>query len=237
MTLADIKLRTNDPQKVALLLMMLLTFVTGIVDAVGYLGLDRVFAGNMTGNVVVLGMAMAGAGGLPVIGPAIALGTFTIGALGSGLLLRHRRKAWGGAVTTLLATGAGILALVSAAMAVPAWHGNHTLDIIASSCIAAAMGAQAAVARSVGVADMTTVVVTSTLTSWASESIAEAGLKGAWNRRLASVATICAGALTGALMLPIGPTLPLIFASALTATVCLIGHRLLYIPHQRTLAG
>jgi uncharacterized membrane protein YoaK (UPF0700 family) len=38
-----------------LVLMMVLTFTTGIIDAVGYLGLDRVFTANMTGNVVILG--------------------------------------------------------------------------------------------------------------------------------------------------------------------------------------
>jgi hypothetical protein len=38
--------------------MLALTFTTGIVDAVGYLGLDRVFTANMTGNVVILGMAL-----------------------------------------------------------------------------------------------------------------------------------------------------------------------------------
>lgn len=41
--------------------MSALTSSTSIVDPVGYLGLDRVFAGDMTGNVVVLGMGLAGA--------------------------------------------------------------------------------------------------------------------------------------------------------------------------------
>ena len=40
-------------------LMLALTFSTGIVDAVGYLGLDRVFTGNMTGNVVILAEQLA----------------------------------------------------------------------------------------------------------------------------------------------------------------------------------
>lgn len=62
-----------------------LTFVTGIVDAVGYLGLDRVFTGNMTGNIVILGMGVAGADELPVLGPAIALPGFTHIAVPLGL--------------------------------------------------------------------------------------------------------------------------------------------------------
>ncbi|WP_246119651.1 DUF1275 family protein, partial [Aeromicrobium flavum] len=62
-----------------LVLMLALTFSTGIVDAVGYLGLDRVFTGNMTGNVVILGMAVVGAEDLPVLGPVLALVGFMAG--------------------------------------------------------------------------------------------------------------------------------------------------------------
>ncbi len=65
-------------------LMLALTFSTGIVDAVGYLGLDRVFTGNMTGNVVILGMALVGGDDLPVVGPVIALVAFFVGAMIGG---------------------------------------------------------------------------------------------------------------------------------------------------------
>ena len=49
-----------DTARTQLWLMMALTFVTGVVDAVGYLGLDKVFTGNMTGNIVILAMGLAG---------------------------------------------------------------------------------------------------------------------------------------------------------------------------------
>ena len=42
-------------------LMLLLSFVTGLVDAISVLGLGKVFTANMTGNVVFLGFAAAGA--------------------------------------------------------------------------------------------------------------------------------------------------------------------------------
>lgn len=61
------------PERLHLGLMLGLGFSTGIVDAVGYLGLDRVFTGNMTGNVVILGMGLLGANDLPVVGPIVAL--------------------------------------------------------------------------------------------------------------------------------------------------------------------
>ena len=42
-------------------ILLTLTFVTGIVDAVSVLGFGRVFTANMTGNVVFLAFALAGA--------------------------------------------------------------------------------------------------------------------------------------------------------------------------------
>ena len=45
-----------------------LTVVSGLIDAVSYLGLGHVFTANMTGNVVVLGFAAAGAPGFSVVG-------------------------------------------------------------------------------------------------------------------------------------------------------------------------
>ncbi|MCR2816266.1 YoaK family protein [Microbacterium jiangjiandongii] len=214
----------------SLLLMMVLTFVTGVVDAVGFLALDRVFVGNMTGNIVILGMAVAGADDLPILGPAIALGTFTLGAFVAGFVLRRRRKEWGGAVTVLLAAGAAVLAGLGVAFLVPAWADSWPLELVASSLTAAVMGVQAAVARSLGVADMTTVVVTSTLTSLASESLVQRGAKGLWNRRFAAIAVIFLGAVIGALLLVFGPAVPLLLAALLTATVGAVGHQRLFTP-------
>jgi len=213
---------------VTLWMMMVLTFVTGLVDAVGFLGLDRVFVGNMTGNIVILGMAVAGADDLPVLGPAIALATFTIGAYIGGMVLRRRRKEWSGGVSLLLLTGALVLALLGVAYLLPDWAESDVLELIASSTTAAAMGMQAAVARSLAVADVTTVVVTSTLTSLASESLVAGGVKGVWNRRFAAIAIIFGGALVGALLLRLGVAVPLMLAAVLTVAVVVFGHRSLY---------
>ncbi|MEV4776485.1 YoaK family protein [Microbacterium sp. LWH12-1.2] len=227
----------NRVAGVTLWMMMVLTFVTGVVDAVGFLGLDRVFVGNMTGNIVILGMAVAGADDLPVLGPAIALGTFTLGAFIGGMLLRRRRKVWGGAVSTLLIAGAVVLMLLGVAYVVPGWEDAPALELIASSCTAAAMGAQAAVARSLAVADVTTVVVTSTLTSLASESLVNGGVRGLWNRRFAAIAVIFSGALVGALLLRFfGLAVPLLLAALLTVVVVALGHRLLYAPSKTAVA-
>jgi hypothetical protein len=75
--------RRADP---LLVILGLLTLVTGLVDAACYLGLGRVFTANMTGNVVLLAFGAAGTQGLPVLGPTVSLMVFLVGAAGGGRL-------------------------------------------------------------------------------------------------------------------------------------------------------
>ena len=56
--------------------LVLLTVVTGLVDAVSYVALGHVFVANMTGNVVFLGFAAAGAPGLSIAASLAALAAF-----------------------------------------------------------------------------------------------------------------------------------------------------------------
>src|ERR1700753_3025504 len=75
-------------------LLLGLTFVTGLVDAFSYLLLGHVFVANMTGNVVFLGFALAGATGFSIPASLAALGSFVCGALVGGRLasgLGHHR--------------------------------------------------------------------------------------------------------------------------------------------------
>jgi uncharacterized membrane protein YoaK (UPF0700 family) len=125
------------------LLLVVMTVVTGIVDAVSYLALGHVFVANMTGNVVFLGFALAGAGGL-------------------------------------------------------------------------AMGVQNAMARSLAVPDLTTTVLTLTLTGVAADSTGGTGSGGHIGRRLISVGAMFGGALAGALLvIHVDIALPLAIAAAL----------------------
>src|ERR1700734_711634 len=65
-----------------------LTVVSGFIDAVSFLGLGHVFTANMTGNVVLLGFAAAGAPGFSMGASLCALGFFVAGALVGGRLAR-----------------------------------------------------------------------------------------------------------------------------------------------------
>ncbi len=206
-------------------LMLALTFVTGLLDAVGYLALDRVFTGNMTGNVVILGMGMAGADGLPVAGPLVALGAYVVGAAVVGRLLQQRRGGWEPVVTAVFVTSAVAMAAVGSVLTVVALDGETTLSVGLAAVLAILMGAQAATARMLAVADITTVVVTSTLTAYASETLFGPGWLWLTHRRLWVIVVIIAGAFCGALLVRLGgPGCPVYLAAALTAVVAVVGH-------------
>src|SRR5580693_416257 len=69
-----------------------MTLVTGLVDAFSYLVLGHVFVANMTGNVVFLGFALAGAPGFSIPASLIAMASFAAGALLGGRLGAHYRS-------------------------------------------------------------------------------------------------------------------------------------------------
>ena len=204
--------------------MLLLTFCTGIIDAVGFLGLDRVFTGNMTGNVVVLGMGLAGADNLPVLGPALALVGFMVGAAAGGIVLRSARKGWthcvtgAFAVTGLAELAAGVVLLSDVD------PGQRVVQLAVTTTVGAAMGVQAAAARHLAVKDVTTVVVTSTITGLAADSLSSAGREGA-ARRIAAVVLILSGAAVGAALLLWHVAAGFFAAGVVTVAVSAIGGR------------
>ena len=192
------KLRHAPTASVHLALMLALTFATGIIDAVGYLGLDRVFTGNMTGNVVILGMALLGADELPVLGPLVALAGFVAGAASGGRVLKGADGGWTRRVTGLFAVTALVEWVVGVGLLTGLRADERPVQVGVVAVVGAAMGVQAASARFLAVKDVPTVVVTSTLTGLASESVLGSGTGGGTVRRVAAVVLILVGAVTGA---------------------------------------
>jgi uncharacterized membrane protein YoaK (UPF0700 family) len=181
--------------------LLLLTAVTGMVDAVSFLRLGTIFVANMTGNVIFMGFALAGAAGISLFGPLVALPAFLLGALGAGRLaaeLGDRPRTWlvaGSAVQTALLGASAALA----GLGIMLPSGNGRLGLIAM--LAFAMGIQNALARRLGLADLTTTVLTLTLTGLASESAPARGDNPRAVRRTLAVLAMLAGALAGALLI------------------------------------
>ena len=173
-------------------LLLALTAATGVVDAVSVLGLGRVFVANMTGNVVFVAFAMAGVTGFSLAASVIALLGFLVGAFLGGRLARlhtHRGR--------LLRNVALIeLGLVTVALLLSVFG---LVLLVQAALLAVAMGMQNSTARRLAVPDLTTTVLTSTLSGFASE-IRRQGRIAAARRGLAVVAMF-AGALAGATLL------------------------------------
>lgn len=221
------RLRAVPTERMHLWLMLVLTFTTGIVDAVGYLGLDRVFTGNMTGNVVILGMALVGGDDLPILGPTLALVGFMAGAALGGRTLKAAAAAWTRLTTILFA----IVGLVTLALAVVLFVAGETperpLGITVTTLLGAVMGLQAAVARFIAIKDVTTVVVTSTITGLAADSMLGSGKSragaGGSGRRFTAVVSILAGAAAGAALLQWHLGAGLLLAGVLIVGVTVVG--------------
>jgi len=208
-------------------LLLALTAVTGFVDAVSYLALGHVFTANMTGNVVFLGFAMAAVPGLSIGRSGAALGAFAIGATIGGRLVasmgsgpRHRWTSLGFGIEAML---------LLAAAAVAAGAGDDLLrdparlyGLIALTGLA--MGVRNAVVRKVAERDLTTTVLTLTITGIAADSSLAGGSNPGWTRRALSVALMFAGAAAGALLLRYSVALPLAMSGTISG-LCALGAR------------
>lgn len=210
-------------------LLLLLSVTTGLVDAASVLGLGKVFTANMTGNIVFLGFAAAGAPGFawPLFVAAIL--SFLAGALIAG---RTGKAHVGQPERHWLMAAAGVeTALLWVAAALAIGLGRNAPETIRLFAIIAltglAMGFRNATIRQMKVPDLTTTVLTLTLTGLAADSGAAGGSNPNWARRIAAVVAIFVGAALGAaLLLHFGLAAPLALAGALVlfGTLACVAH-------------
>ncbi|MGI5995365.1 MAG: YoaK family protein [Saccharomonospora viridis] len=180
-------------------LLLLLTFVTGLVDAVSFLELGQVFVANMTGNITFLGLSLHPDAHVEPTTPLVALGGFVVGALIAGRVANRFDRAprrW-------LPTAFGIEAFVIALVAV----------------LAVALGIQNGTVHHLGVHDLTTTVLTLSLAGVVTDSQIARGPMARPHRRLGSIAAMLAGAGVGALLLFVSLSLVLALAASGTAVV------------------
>jgi uncharacterized membrane protein YoaK (UPF0700 family) len=202
-------------------LLLVMTTATGLVDAVSVLGLGRVFVANMTGNVVFLGFAVAGVPGFSLAASLAALGGFLVGALAGGALASARAHRRGHLLrdvalveVVLLLIGVGLLAGVSGT------PGSGLASAVAAPA-AVALGLQNSAVRRLAVPDLTTTVLTMTLTGIAAD-VRSSG-RPVMTRRVLAVVTMFVGALAGALLvLHVGLVWALLPAPVLLALVVVV---------------
>jgi uncharacterized membrane protein YoaK (UPF0700 family) len=208
------------------LVLLGLTVVTGVVDAVSYIALGHVFVGNMTGNIVLLGFALAGAPGLSVAASLTAIAAFLAGAVLGGALGRRIPGHRGAFARTGIAAEVALLAVafVVALGADDPITGARRYAVIV--VLAIALGGQNAVARRIAVPDLTTTVVTLTLTALAADARLAGGPGDASARRIAAVVAMFLGALAGGLLtVHVSAAAALALATATAGGVALGAHR------------
>ena len=201
-------------------LLIAMTLVTGLVDAFSYLVLGHVFVANMTGNIVFLGFAVAGAHGFSITASLAALASFAFGAVVGGNLTKRLGHHRGRFLSTAAAMQAVLLAasvLLAALSASPVTAGYRYLLIVV---LGAAMGLQNAGARKLAVPDLTTTVLTLTITGIAADSAIGGGTGSIAGRRLISVAAMLTGAVVGGVLVVHAHIVdPLIIALIVTVIV------------------
>ena len=202
-----------------------LTVVSGFVDAVSFLGLGHVFTANMTGNVVLIGFAAAGAPGFSMAASLCALGSFLVGAVLGGRLLQKvtspRRLLL---VAMAIEAGCTSAAAVVAGVVTAIGTGWPRFTVIA--LLAVAMGLRNAAVRRLGVPDMSTTVLTTTLTGLASGSRLAGGTNPHARLGATSVFSMFVGALVGAvLVLHAGATWSLAVAAGIVAATAVFFSR------------
>jgi uncharacterized membrane protein YoaK (UPF0700 family) len=189
----------DRPPQPLIVTLAALTVVSGFLDAVSFLGLGHVFIANMTGNVVLIGFAAAGAPGFSFMASLCALGFFLGGAVMGGRIAERVRPhrtlmllvmTMEAAFTTAAAVIAGTVPAIDA--------GWPRFTVIA--LLAFAVGLRNAAVRRLRVPDMTTTVLTTTLTGLASDSSLAGGTNPNASNRITSVVSQFGGALVGALL-------------------------------------
>ncbi|HVW45124.1 MAG TPA: YoaK family protein [Amycolatopsis sp.] len=199
--------------------LLILTVVTGLVDAVSYLRLGHVFVANMTGNVVFLGFSVDPHAGLSAAASLIAIAGFALGALAGGRTahtLAARPGRWLAIAFTGEAIILGLVAVLTATRVLPfTGHGSFATIAI----LAAALGVQNSTVRHLGAPDLTTTVLTLTLTGLAADGALARGPGAKPHRRIGSIAAMLGGAAAGAGILQWSPTAAIAIAAALVAAI------------------
>ena len=170
--------------------LLALTCATGMVDAVAFLGLGQVFCAMQTGNVVFLGLGIAGAAGAPdVAAPLTAICAYLAGGVAAATLPRA-------ALGTAVALELALLALATALAAAFDPRAGEAAALLCTAALAAAMGLRTTTVRRRGGANLATTVLNLTVVG------AESGAGGAASR--AALAAPAGVASRAALATPAG---------------------------------
>jgi uncharacterized membrane protein YoaK (UPF0700 family) len=197
-----------------------MTAVTGLVDAVSFLSLGRVFTANMTGNIVLLAFATAHVSGLSIPRSLTALLAFLVGAVLGGRVMAQA------SADSQIRFAAQAFLLEVVFLLVASFCGiGYRIDLLDDSfqpftlivLTALAMGTRNAAVRRLAIPDLTTTVLTLTITGIGADSSLANGNNPRLARRVAAVAAMFLGAAVGAVVIQYSISAALWLATAISA--------------------
>jgi len=200
-----------------------MTAVTGLVDAVSFLSLGRVFTANMTGNIVLLAFATAHVSGLSIARSLTALLAFLVGAILGGRVMARA------SADSQIQFAAQAFVLEVAFLFAASFCGiGYRADLLEDSfqpfaliaLTALAMGTRNAAVRKLAIPDLTTTVLTLTITGIGADSSLAKGNNPRLVRRLESIAAMFSGAALGAVVIHYSISAALGLATAISAVCC-----------------
>lgn len=210
-----------------------LAAAAGAVDAAAYLGLEHVFVGNMTGNLVLLGIGAAQLDGVAVLRSTTALVGFLAGLLVDAAVLRgtagddphagqrsRRRRA------LLLAAEAVLLAVCAVALALLPDQRPLLAGLALTGLAGLAMGLQTAGSRGPGLGWVRTTYETGTLDELFGEVPAGLAPSSRWPVLATVLALYLGGAVVGVLLLQIHLAVPFAVAAVGVAVCAWLSMRL-----------
>jgi uncharacterized membrane protein YoaK (UPF0700 family) len=191
------------PERSRNALTLVLVVTSGATDAFGFLALGGAFTSVMTGNLVLLGVAVAHANVTLAVHNGTAIGSFICGAwLGARVSLSghgHPDEAtWPPGVTRALWVEFAVLAAFAAWWWTTEGAGGDSVWV-ALMLNAAALGIQSSAVQRFGIAGLSTTYLTGTLTTLVVALTSGGGI-GDLGRSFASLVALVGGACAGALL-------------------------------------
>jgi uncharacterized membrane protein YoaK (UPF0700 family) len=209
-----------NTEKIIAYALLVMTAVTGLVDAVSFLSLGRVFTANMTGNIVLLAFATAQVSGLSIARSLTALSAFLVGAILGGRVMA-RASADSQIRFAAQAFLLEVAFLFAASFCGIGFRGDLLEDSFQPFALIAltalAMGTRNAAVRKLAIPDLTTTVLTLTFTGIGADSSIANGNNPRLARRVEAVVAMFLGAALGAVIIRYSISAALWLGTAMSA--------------------
>jgi uncharacterized membrane protein YoaK (UPF0700 family) len=206
---------TLAPTRARDLACIVLAAVSGATDVIGFLALGGAFSSVMTGNMVLVGIAVGRGEQGPLTHVGVAIAAYIVGcALGARLGGRAAsgapKPAWPMQVNRVLWFEAAAFAVAAVIWWADGSHPSGAVATLSLALDAAALGSQSSAIARFGVPGLSTTYMTGTLTTMVIGLATTGHVRGAWPNLRLLVALIVGAALGALVVTKAAPAAPVL---------------------------